>query len=193
MRTRKRAVVILAAVLALLMCIWTAVSMTAAYYSREDKAVNVVTMGNLKVTAISVVRTENGEIKDFDGACPTVPGEKVPWVLSVKNSGAHDAYVRVRLDKNIKLAEGVTGEPDADVLEFVINEKDWTFKEGYYYCNKALVPGEVSAPLFEGAGYSADMSNLYQGSVAGADVYIAGTQVANNGTDVFTAAGWPEE
>lgn len=47
----------------------------------------------------------------------------------------------------------------------VINSENWTEKEGYYYYNEILKPGEVTEPLFEKVTVSGELPNRYIGSI----------------------------
>ena len=55
----------------------------------------------------------------------------------------------------------------------------------------SLMPGEATNPLFTKVYFSRYMGNMYQGSVAFVNVHAEATQVANNGTNVLEALGWP--
>ena len=111
--------------------------------------------------------------------------------ITAKNVGPNAAWVRMRLEKTLQLAEGVEGEADPDLVLLDINTADWTEKDGWYYCNVQLQPGVTSAPLFTKVVCSADMGNMYQKSTATVYVAMQAVQVANNGASALEAAGWP--
>ena len=73
-----------------------------------------------------------------------------------------------------------------------LNTEYWKEKDGFYYYKDVLNPDETTKPLFTEVLFSSKMGDIYQQSKATINVIAYATQVANNGTDVFTAAGWPE-
>ena len=120
-----------------------------------------------------------------------MPSQKVSKIVRVENTGTNAAYVRISVSKSIALAEGVHGTPDVDLLKLDFDSENWTAKDGYYYYNTALAPGELTEPLFNSVTFSPSMGNMYQNSTATIKVKAQATQVKNNGASVFEAAGWP--
>lgn len=124
-----------------------------------------------------------------------MPGMDVSKIVTVKNTGDSDAYIRVKLDKTIKLSEMIElpgdNGPDMSLVTYDINTADWTERDGYYYYNKVLAAGEETTPLITKVSFSKDMGNLYQNSTVKIDVTAYATQVANNGATALEAAGWP--
>lgn len=100
--------------------------------------------------------------------------------------------MRVSLDKAIELAQGVEGEADLSLVTCDLNTEKWTEKDGYYYYNAALEPGQTTEPLFTAVHFAETMSNMYQESRAILQVNAFATQTAHNGTTALEAAGWPE-
>lgn len=165
---------------------------TIAYFSTNDTATNVVTMGNLDIKLTETAISEDGTEVPFEDVVGVMPGMTVSKIACVDNIGGQPAYVRVQLQKEILLAEGTQGNADLGLVGLDINVRDWTEKDGYYYYNKPLLPGEKTQPLFENVIFSSDMSNMYQNSDAKITVKVGATQVANNGDSALEAAGWPE-
>ena len=101
-------------------------------------------------------------------------------------------------EERTKPFEDVTGvmpesiTPDASLVELACNTADWTEKDGYYYYNKVLKPGEVTAPVCTAVSFHADMSNAYQNATATIDIFAQATQSANNGNTAMDAQGWPK-
>ena len=74
-----------------------------------------------------------------------------------------------------------------------MNTEDWTeLEDGFYYYNDVLKAGDTTSPLFTSVIFDKSMGNLYQNCTVNIDVQAQATQVANNGTNVFEAKGWPE-
>ena len=180
----KRKLLILS-VLAICVAILAAGSL--AYFTSEGKAHNVITTGGVEI-AVQEWADEDKQtpFEDLEGI---MPGMTVTKIAEIKNTGASDAWVRVKVEKNIQL-QG-EGKPDTGLVELTLNTADWTEKDGYYYYTKVLKPGEVTAPIFTAVTFKPDMGNEYQNATATVDVVAQAVQTANNGETVTDAKGWP--
>lgn len=166
---------------------------TIAYFTHENTATNVITSGNIKIDLHEYARDENGNPVDFKDVIGIVPAQTVSKIVTVENTGSNDAYIRIKIDKSITLADGVEGTPNVNLIALDFDSDNWTAKDGYYYYNIPLAPGKTTTALFENVTFDPSMDNMYQKSTATIKVNAQATQVKNNGTDVWTAAGWPED
>ena len=165
---------------------------TTAFFSVEDTATNVITMGNIKIELEELaIPDDGGDPVPFGDVIDVLPGTDVSKIVQVKNTGANSAWIRISIDKAIELAEGISGEADVTLVSLNVNTEKWTELEGYYYYNAALNAGETTEPLFTEVSFASNMGNIYQQSKAIIKVFAQATQTANNGETVFTAAGWP--
>ena len=171
----------------LAICIATLAAGTLAYFTSEGKAHNVITTGGVEITVQEWADEE--KTKPFEDLTGVMPNTTVTKIAEIKNTGASDAWVRVKVEKNIKL-QG-EGTSDTSLVELTLNTADWTEKDGYYYYTKVLKPGEVTAPIFTAVTFKPDMGNEYQNATATVDVTAQAVQTANNGTSALTASGWP--
>ena len=171
----------------LAICIATLAAGTLAYFTSEGKAHNVITTGGVKI-AVQEWADENKQTP-FENLEGIMPGMTVTKIAEIKNTGASDAWVRVKVEKSIKLKG--EGTPDTGLVELALNTADWTEKDGYYYYTKVLKPGEVTAPIFTAVTFKPDMGNEYQNATATVDVTAQAVQTANNGATVMDAQGWP--
>ena len=171
----------------LAICIATLAAGTLAYFTSEGKAHNVITTGGVEI-AVQEWADEDKQTP-FEDLKGIMPGMTVTKIAEIKNTGASDAWVRVKVEKNIKL-QG-EGTPDTGLVELTLNTTDWTEKDGYYYYKEALKPGEVTAPIFTAVTFKPDMGNEYQNATATVDVVAQAVQTANNGATVMDAQGWP--
>ena len=172
----------------LAICIATLAAGTLAYFTSEGKAHNVITTGGVKIAVQEWADEE--KTKSFEDVTGIMPGMTVTKIAEIKNTGASDAWVRVKVEKSIKL-QG-EGTPDTALVELNLNLTDWTQgKDGYLYYNKVLKPGEVTAPIFTSVTFKAAMGNEYQNATATVDVVAQAVQTANNGDTVMDAKGWP--
>lgn len=171
----------------LAICIATLAAGTLAYFTSEGTAHNVITTGGVEI-AVQEWADEDKQtpFEDLEGI---MPGMTVTKIAEIKNTGASDAWIRVKVEKNIKL-QG-EGTSDTSLVELTLNTADWTEKDGYYYYTKVLKPGEVTAPIFTAVTFKPDMGNEYQNATATVDVAAQAVQTANNGDTVMDAKGWP--
>ncbi len=162
---------------------------TAAFYNAQDTAHNVITMGNVNI-AISEWADEEKTI-EFSNVDGVLPNTSVTKVVEIRNTGKSDAWVRVRIEKNISLNSDSEG--DTGLISLNINEGSWIDgNDGYYYYSKKLTEDEVTEPIFTKVDFSKDMDNSYVGAVCSVEVFAEAVQSANNGDDVLSADGWPE-
>ena len=166
---------------------------TLAYFTAQDKAHNVISSGSIEVDIHEWANEEKTEEFPEDGVDGVMPGSAVTKIVEIENTGLSEAWVRVKLNKAIILAEGVEAEVDLSLVTLDLNTKDWTEKDGWYYYNQPLAPGETTVPLFNKVMFAANMGNEYQKSEATVDVTAQAVQKANNGTSAAEATGWPEE
>ena len=172
----------------LAICIATLAAGTLAYFTSEGKAHNVLTTGGVEI-AVQEWADEDKQTP-FEDLKGIMPGMTVTKIAEIKNTGASDAWVRVKVEKSIKL-QG-EGTPDTALVELNLNLTDWTLGEdGYLYYNKVLKPGEVTEPLFTAVTFNVTMGNEYQNATATVDVVAQAVQTANNGDTVMDAKGWP--
>lgn len=181
----KRKILILSV---LAICIATFAAGTIAFFTAEGKAHNVITTGGVEIAVQEWADDE--KTKPFENLSGVMPNTTVTKIAEIKNTGASDAWVRVKVEKNIKL-QG-EGTPDTGLVELTLNTTDWTERDGYYYSAKALKPGEVTAPIFTAVTFGTAMGNEYQNATATVDVFAQAVQTANNGATVLDAQGWPK-
>lgn len=166
---------------------------TLAYFRAEDTAHNVITSGEIDIELQEWADAEKTTPFPEDEVSGVMPGTEVTKIVEVKNTGANDAYIRVKVEKEFVLSEGVEGETDSGLMKIDFDETYWMLGEdGYYYYKTALEPGAVTEPLFASVNFDTAMGNIYQNSTAKVDVTAYAVQVANNGDSVMDAKGWPE-
>ncbi len=167
---------------------------TMAYFSSEDTAHNVITSGGVNIDLQEWADKEKTVPFPEDGVTGVMPGTDVTKIVEVKNTGSSDAYVRVKVAKDIILQDEAEGQPDLGLMKIDFDQTYWTHgSDGYYYYKTALQPGAVTEPLFASVSFDISMDNKYQNSTAKVDVTVYAVQTANNGSSAFEAKGWPEE
>ena len=172
----------------LAICIATLTTGTLAFFTSEGRAHNVITTGGVKIAVQEWA--DKGKEKPFRNLEGIMPSMTVTKIAEIKNTGASDAWIRVKVEKNIQL-QG-KGTPDTDLVELNLNDTDWELgQDGYYYYNQALKPNAVTEPIFTAVTFNANMGNEYQNATASVDVSAQAVQTANNGASAMTANGWP--
>lgn len=165
-----------------------------AYFTADATATNVITAGNVKINLKETAIPEGGgDPVPFEDKTGVMPGAQISKIVQVANTGDQPAYIRIKVDKSITLANGVTGEPDLSLVSCNMNLDAWDEKDGYYYYKEQLPAGETTKPLFTEVAFDTTMGNMYQDSKAEIKVYAQATQVAHNGATVMEALGWPAE
>ena len=173
------------------LCLSLMAAGTLAYFTAEDTAHNVITSGGIDIELKEWADKDKTEPFPAHGVSGVMPGAEVTKIVEVENTGSGEAWVRVKVTKDIQLAEGVQGDVDLGLLLLDFDEESWTEKDGYYYYNEPLAPGETTEPLFASVAFAPTMDNRYQNSTATVDVSAYAVQTANNGETVVEAKGWP--
>lgn len=106
----------------LAICIATLAAGTLAYFTSEGKAHNVITTGGVEIAVQEWADME--KTKPFENLTGVMPNAAVTKIAEVKNTGASDAWIRVKVEKNIQL-QG-EGTPDTGLVELTLNTADWT-------------------------------------------------------------------
>ena len=163
---------------------------TLAYYSTVGKATNVVTSGNIQF--IIHEKTDQGTEFPEQGVY-IVPGDIVSKEVSIENDCEHPFYLRVKVVYGVDSQELTADE----CFKLNINEEYWQLEDGWYYYKGVVNPGETTPNVFshvEIVGSKVD--NNYLGKTLTLSIVAHAVQSENNpvnGTDTFTASGWPQE
>lgn len=171
------------------------VNSTLAYFTAEDTARNVITSGGIDVQVVEK-QLVGGALENYpDTPVSIMPGSAVSKIVSVKNLDG-PAWVRMAYTVTIRDANGKTVGLSAQQRDQIItidtDTANWTYKSGWWYCNKALATGEETKPLFTQVVFSgSEMGNAYQNCTIMIDVTAQAVQKAHNGNTVMDAAGWP--
>lgn len=178
-------------------CLSLLASATAAYFTDQGTARNVITAGAVKVTVVEQQETA-GDLVDYPTDKITImPGTTVSKIVSVRAEEA-DAYVRMKYEITVWDVEGKRMELDEQMLTSIVgitqDKEHWTEKDGWWYFNDALEGGKTTEPLFTEVVFSGPkMTNKYQKCTVEIHITAEAVQAANNGKTVWEAAGWPEE
>lgn len=175
---------------ALLICLAAVATGTAAYFTAEETAYNVITTGCLYMDLVE--ETTGGQPWPEEGISGVMPGMAVDKVVYVKNTGSVPFYVRVSIDKTITAAAGSNAVLNFDHISMDLNTEQWSMHDGFYYYYRALQPGENTEPLMTKVTFAPAMTNEYMDATVQVDVLAQAVQSANNGSDPVKADGWSE-
>lgn len=163
---------------------------TLAYFSTVGKATNVVTSGNIQF--IIHEKTDQGTEFPKEGVY-IIPGDVVSKEVSIESDCEHPFYLRVKIVYGVD-SEELSAE---DCFKLNIDEENWQLHDGWYYYKGIVEPGETTPNVFskvEIVGNKVD--NSYLGKTLTLSVVAHAVQSQNNpvnGTDTYTASGWPQE
>lgn len=182
---KKLLIVALVAVLAI------GAAVTAAYFSAEGRATNVITTGSVEMNFYEL--NDKGEKitggMDIKGLMPGVEVTKTPVV---ENSGKNDFYTRMKVEISVTSADKKALFPQ--YVELLGLSDDWILaSDGWYYYNGIVAPG-ASASLFEKAALAKNTPDAYQGCTVKIDITAQAVQTDNNpvpGGDYTKIVGWP--
>ena len=179
-----------------LICVSILASTTLAYFTDIGTARNVITTGGIKIAIVEQQWVDDQLVDYPNESIPVMPGKSISKIVSVKGLD-QAAWVRMRYAVTVFDAEGKAMDVPADELAKLIiiaaDEENWTYSNGWWYCNEAVMAGESTAALFDAVEFAKNMGNRYQESTVHVDVTAQAVQKANNGATVLDAAGWPED
>ena len=166
---------------------------TIAYFTAEDIAHNVITSGEIDIELLEWADEDKTIPFPENGLSDIMPGTDVIKIVETKNTGTNAAYIRVKVEKEIILPDGIDVKPDHTLVKINFDDAHWTLSEdGFYYYNEVLESGAVTEPLFSSVSFESGMDNIYQNSTVKVDVTAYAVQANNNGDNVMDANGWPE-
>lgn len=180
---RRKKIIVIAAVIC---CLSVLTGGTIAFFNAEEIAYNVITTGALSMKLME--ETTGGEPWPAEGISGVMPGMEVDKIPYVVNDGGIDFYSRISVSMKVTDAKG--RELSDEYISLNIDTKNWTEKDGFYYYNETVKPGEETKPLFTKVIFDKDMHNAYMNARIEIDVHAQAVQSKNNGDSALTASGW---
>ncbi|RZS94313.1 SipW-dependent-type signal peptide-containing protein [Cuneatibacter caecimuris] len=171
---------------------------TLAYFTSEDTAHNVITSGGINIEVVEKTQGEDGILTDFpeEGIRGVMPGSDVSKIVSVKNTGESEAWIRVRVEADVKGIDGadlpLSIEGTGPVLTYAVGSCWILGEDGYYYYTVPVAPGQFTEILFDTVTFAFEIGNEYQGCTANIIIAAQAVQASINGETVMDAKGWPE-
>ena len=190
----------IALVMTIIALLAIAVPGSLAYFTAEDTVHNVITSDGVDIQ-LEEYQKVGDKLESYpSGKIAVMPGATVSKIPMVKNLGA-ESYIRAKIQVIVKDANDVEMNLSQETLDSIItiavNTADgWVRKEGdttWWYYESAVGTGEYTKALFNEVVFNGpNMTNEYQGCTVEIVVEAKAVQAANNGDNVFKAAGWPE-
>jgi len=151
---------------------------TLAYFTDEATAHNIITSGDVNIELKEWADAE--KTKPFEKVDGVMPGETVTKIVEVANIGTGDAWVRMKVTKEIQ--GPLNSAKEADELLTLVNIGDqWELQDGYYYYKEPLKAKATSQPLFEAVKLETSMNDRFQSSTVKIDVTAEAIQSDNMG------------
>lgn len=172
------------AVLAVCLC---SAGGTAAYFTAQGTARNVITAGYVDIALEEKHMDGSGTVVEFpaEGIHGITPGGSVSKIVTVQNLGA-DAWIRVKVDCAVTDRAGLPLK--SDVVKLTFDRESWQEQDGFFYCRQPVAAGERTPVLFDRVEFSPAMGNDYQNARAVITVTAQAVQHSNNPD----ALGWPD-
>ena len=99
-----------------------------------------------------------------EGITGVMPGSTVSKIVSIRNTGRSDAWIRVRVSIEVKDGEGLP--LDTGVVGFTVEGPWFNGEDGYYYYSEAVPAERETQVLFREVRFDPDMGNEYQNCTA---------------------------
>ena len=177
-------------------CLSILASTTLAYFTDTAVARNVITSGGVDIAIEEWQETPEGMIPYPDQHIRVMPATQVSKIVTVRNLDAQ-SFIRVKLELTLQDSNDQLMDIDAEEMEKIIhlimNNQDWTEKDGWWYYGAAVNTNEVTLPLMTAVEFDGpNMTNEYQKTTLQIHVIAQAVQAAHNGTNAMEAMGWPE-
>lgn len=188
------------------------VSGTLAYFTAEDRAVNVITIGSVDIEIVEYAKdgsvisdTSTGHVNMPEYFDNVEPGMRLVKLVTIENRGKNTAWIRVKIVDSIISAGG--GALSTGVLSYNVNELATITSEnedkynldgkwedggdGYWYYSEPLEPGEI-AVLFDVVTFDGpSMGNNYQDCET--NIKVLAQAVQYEGNENRSSESWPAD
>lgn len=166
-----------------------------AFYVTSERTHNVIMSGGVEIRLFEDTDQvgNDGRPLPFQDIANATPGQSYSKIPRVQNVDDGAAWVRIKPTSEAKLIDNsiITVE---NIFTININSRYWLDGgDGYYYYYRALQKSETTEPLFTTVSLKDNLENTYKGATFGLKIKAQAVQQKNNGADVYSAQGWPEE
>ena len=177
-------------------CLSILASTTLAYFTDTAVARNVITSGGVDIAIEEWQETPEGMIPYPDQHIRVMPATQVSKIVTVRTLDAQ-SFIRVKLPLPLQDSNDQLMDIDAEEMEksihLIMNNQDWTEKDGWWYYGAAVNTNEVTLPLMTAVEFDGpNMNNEYHKTTLQIHLIAQGVQAANNVTNAIEAMGWPE-
>ena len=128
------------------------ISSTVAYLYSSDTFQNIFVAASYKVRVVETFESPNN----------WKPGDTTPKTATLKNEGTVPIKVRVKLEESWKDSNNQDlplqhNNENVAIINFA-NQDDYIYKDGYYYYDLALNPGETTSSIIESVTFNPNYS-----------------------------------
>lgn len=169
----------------------TTVGWTAAYYTFSERAHNVIATNGVKIELVETALDANGREIPFADITNAVPGVSYSKLPKIKNLDTGEIWARIKMTQSAASQDGTEVDLPSRALNIDLDLENWVFNNGYYYYKTPLGVGEATTPLFTKVVIDPGMGNEYGDTKVSISLRAEAVQLANNGSDVLSAQGWP--
>lgn len=175
---------------------------TVAYFTAEDRAINVLTIGSVDIEILEYDQEGREITPSYTPASfqNIEPGKRIIKRVEIENRGKNTAWIRAKI---IDTITSTSNNPlDESVVHYNIGnlyapEKqtavgEWSKQEdGYYYFSQPVAPGKT-AVLFDVVTFDGpSMGNAYQGCET--KIQVLAQAVQYEGNETCDPDSWPAE
>lgn len=150
---------ILSICLVAVMAVMAIAGASLAYFTAEDTATNVFTVGNVAIDLTEPNWYETGKVEAED----VYPGEPLAKDPTVTNTGKNPCFVRISVTGWDSLKNAKLSDQDITYRTDYVDEKlgeNWVkHTDGYFYYTKVLAVDETTDALFDQIVIPTDVTN----------------------------------
>lgn len=169
----------------------SALALSSAFIIKESTSSTIITFGSIKMKLIETTLENGKEIEVLNNDNINISDNaNVSRIVKVKNIGKHPIYVRLSLAINNSSQE--TNDFLNELIKLNVNEKNWIYKDGWYYYANKLLNDEATKPLLTEITFDVDkLTSLYPGKKFKLDIKAEAVQTENNSENILEVKGWP--
>ena len=174
---------------AAIVCVLALAGGSLAAFTATGTATNAVSASNVEIALVILEDDGSGATQEVSGSAAIMPGEEASRIVSVKNTGAQTAWVRVKADAEIA-GETITAADNPYVRLEGLNADDWTWDDGYWYYNDPVESSQTTESLFTGVAFDLGIDNDLSNEALTLAIDAQATQTEHNGSTALEAQGW---
>lgn len=172
----------------------TVLTLSSAFIIKESTSSTIITFGSIKMKLIETTLKDGKEVEVKNNDNINISeSANVSRIVKVKNIGKHPIYVRLSLAVNNNSSQEKKDSLD-ELIKLNVNDKNWIYKDGWYYYANKLLNNETTNPLLNEIIFDVDkLTSLYPGKEFKLDIKAEAVQAENNSENILEVKGWPSK